>query len=129
MSVFNRLIRPNGFVRVEVITVTGRDDSGGPIETYATLEDNIPVLISQIAGTRDGRFESRVDVITGTVTGDSPSLGRPDTRLYFAANTIGTPAGVYAEVVSSAAHGSAGDRLLGGRWYTAKFSTLPTPGG
>jgi len=129
MSVFNRLIRPNGFVRVEVISSTDRDDSGGPIEAYTVLEDNIPVLISQISAARDGRFDSRIGSITGTVTGDSPSLGRTDTRLYFTANTIGTPAGVFAEVLSATSHGSAGDRLLGGRWWSLKFSTLPTPGG
>ena len=77
MPVFNRLIRPNGTVRIEALAGVGRDDSGGSVETYVTVEDNVPVLISQLSGNRDGRFASRLDKLTGTCTGESrTSTGR-----------------------------------------------------
>ena len=124
MGVFNRLVRPNGTVRIEALSAVGRDDSGGGVEAYVVVEDNVPVLISQLGGDRDGRFGSRLDKLTGTCTGESPNLDRQDTRLYFYGNNLGMPAGTYAEVVTAVTHGATGERLLSYRWYTVRWSAI-----
>ena len=126
MPLFGRLIRPNASVRIEAVTYS-RDSSGGLVESYGTvLESGVPVLVSGIAGSRDGRFDGRNQPLTGTCSGDSANLARSDVRLYFESPSLSVIHGVYAEVVSSAPHGATDSRLLGFSWYTARWSQLPT---
>ena len=126
MALFGRLIRANATVRIEAVTYT-RDSSGGLVESYgAVLESGVPVLVSGIAGSRDGRFDGRNQPLTGTCTGESPNLARSDVRLYFESPSLSVIHGVYAEVVSSAPHGATDSRLLGFSWYTARWSQLST---
>ena len=126
MALFSRLLKPNATVRIEAVTYT-RDSSGGLVESYNTvLESGVPVLVSGIAGSRDGRFDGRNQPLTGTCSGESANLARPDVRLYFESPSLSVIRGVYAEVVSSAPHGSTDSRLLGYEWFTARWSQLPT---
>lgn len=93
-----------------VYTVSvAKDASGGTAETYPTLAaSGVKILISQAGGTRDGRFEGRANVNSGTATGEHASLGSQKMRLVIdnaapATTCVPHLAGktLYAETISS----------------------------
>lgn len=120
MSVFNTIIRPNATVRIEK-RVTSRDNSGGNVETYEMIEDNVPVLVSGTSSYRSYPFNSANETLSGTCTGNSSNLGKQNIRLYF---KTGTFAGVYAFTEQNTPHGPAGDSLLPTAWYTVRWSQV-----
>lgn len=122
MGIFNRLIKPNAVVRIEVLTVT-RDTSGGPVYTWSTVEDNVKVMASGFGGNRDRRYSSDLNTLSGTISGTSSNLGRADVRVYFksATGNVTDLVGVYARLESTSTHGGTLTRLIPYKWYTARF--------
>jgi hypothetical protein len=81
MPLFEGDLQPNAFVDVYTLSAT-RDSSGGTVEAYTTLAaSNVAVLISQGSGSRDGRFEGRLNTQRGVATGEHVSLGSQKMRL------------------------------------------------
>lgn len=73
------LVPPNCKIRVEVLA-TGRDASGAPTTTWATLLASASALLSQVQGGRPGDWGGTPNVLTGSLTGFDPELGRADVR-------------------------------------------------
>jgi hypothetical protein len=124
MSGFGGLIKQNATVRIESLTIT-QDQSGGTVEDYATLADDVPVLVTLTSGSRDGRFTGQNDVLSGTLTGFNAYLDRADIRIYFKTaedSTIAPAVGSYGYVDSPTAHAS-GRYLVPGNRYTLAWST------
>lgn len=124
MAGFGGLVKQNALIRIESLTIT-QDASGGTVEDYSTLVDDVPVLVTLTSGNRDGRFGGQNDVLSGTLTGFNSSLDRTDIRIYFKSaedSTIAPAIGSYAYVDSPTAHAS-GRYLVPGNRYTLAWST------
>lgn len=122
-GLFSGLIRPNATARVEVLTTT-RDAAGGTVEAYSPL-GTVPCLVTGVTGARDGRFGGTDNVMTGTVAGDDPLLGRGDCRLFF---VTGPAAGRYARVESAEAHGPAAPGSWIDAFYRSRWTQIRTAG-
>lgn len=120
MQLFSALIKPNSLVRIERLA-TSQDSSGGTVESYATVVDNVPCLVTQIGGNRDGRFSGTDSVMSGTCTGNDPNIGRGDVRFYF---HTGPAAGLYARVDSDESHGPTGGYSMIETFHRAKWSQI-----
>ena len=101
-SIFDPLLQPNATVTIYAITAS-RDAAGGTVQTLTAIESDVPVLVSQTGGARDGRFESDTNLLSGTISGDSTNLGKPNTIIYFSSGFAIT--GVYARVDNTVVHG------------------------
>ncbi len=125
MSVFNALIQPNSTVNVEALSTT-RDASGGTVEAYTVVESGLRCLISQVGGSRDGRFDGDNNIYSATLTGDSSYIGRTDVRFYVVASSEAGIAATYARAVSVTRKGSPGvDPLLTDNpWFSAKIQQM-----
>jgi len=110
---FSGLLQPNALVTIQQER-SGEDAVGGNTVNYVTLAEHVPVLLSLFGGARDGRFASRSNTTTARITGESPFLGRPDTRIYF---ETGQLAGEYAEAVNVTGHAETPDG-----WIPARYS-------
>lgn len=124
MPLFTNLLRPNAAVTVQRRT-TARDASGGNTETWTAVATGIPVLVTGLSGSRDGRFDQKNNSIRGTCTGESAYLGLQNIRLLF---TSGPLNGLYAHSDSLDRHGLAVDTLIDGGWYSIRFSTYQEGG-
>lgn len=120
MQLFAGILASNATVRIETLT-TARDSAGGQVETYTTLATDVPCLVSQLGGNRDGRFRGTDSISTGTCTGNHEGLGRGDIRLYF---LTGPAAGLYARADSAENHGPAGGYSLIENFYRVKWSSI-----
>ena len=122
-GLFANLIRPNATARVEALT-TARDAAGGTVESYAAL-GTVACLVTGVTGSRDGRFGGTANVMSGSVAGDDPLLGRGDTRLFF---VTGPAAGVYARVESAEAHGPAAPGSWIAAFYRSRWTQIRSEG-
>lgn len=124
MKLFDGIVKPNALVRIEVLTTT-RGPSGGQIESYSTIADNINCLVSGISPSRTNRHDSTDNMISGTLSGNDPAIGRGDVRYYF---YTGPAAGRYACVTAAGTHGPAGELSLIETFYTAKWEQIKPVG-
>lgn len=73
-------IRPNATLTVKQQRAS-TDGAGGTVLTPVTVADDVPALVSQISGSRDGRFSSDVDTPKGSALSTSAYVGRQDVTL------------------------------------------------
>ena len=89
-------------VRIELLTATGKDTSGGTVIGSAVVANNVPCLISQGSGEPADRFEQQQDATRYTVTGQSSHLARHDVRFVV---LTGPAAGRTLKVIATSEHG------------------------
>lgn len=124
MKLFEGIVEPNALVRIEVLTTT-RGPSGSQIESYSTLANNVPCVVSQITPTRTSRHDTTDNMISGTVSGNDPAIGRGDVRYFF---LTGPAAGRYAKVIGAGTHGPGDAYSMIETFYTAKWEQIKPVG-
>lgn len=107
MSIFGsgRLINSNATVDIELVTIQ-IDNSGGTKEVFSSvIGENVPVLITRIAGGRDGGFNTDAQRGSCTVTGVNDDLRAQTTRLKITAfPSRPDMVGYYLRVTSAIPH-------------------------
>jgi hypothetical protein len=120
MSIFSFLIDHNATARIEQLS-TARDTSGGTVQSYTVVQDQVPCFVSQSGGSRDGRFGSENATITGTVSGDSSWFARSDVRVYF---HTGPVAGRYVRLDNPVTHGPSSPGMWIPVFHRSNFTTI-----
>ena len=124
MKLFEGIVEPNSSVRIEVLTTT-RGPSGSQIESYSTIADKVPCVVSEITPTRTDRHDSTDNMISGTLSGNDPAIGRGDVRYFFLS---GPAAGRYAKVTGAGTHGPGDPLSMIETFYRAKWEQIKPVG-
>ena len=110
--------------RIEEATYT-KDASGGTVETFATVADQVSCLVGLSGSGRDGRFDGLGDTATGTVSSLDARLATIAVgRVYF---HDGPAAGRYGYADGVTEHTAHPLGLVPARW-TARWSTAKAGG-
>lgn len=112
------LLDPNAYVTIKT-QVASQDASGGTVLVPgATVEDNVPIILSLARGARDGRYDGDLNVSAFTFSGESANLSRQDTVVVFTASSFpGVPAGSTARLTDVTTHPESPDT-----WIPARYS-------
>jgi hypothetical protein len=120
------LISKNAIVRIESVT-TSQDAEGGYSESFATLTDDVDVLLSQVSASRSGSLGGSHNVVSGTLTGANASMARADVRYFVKTTSVWGLTGIYLFPESAAVIGASGEGVMAaGAFYRVKFSTVRT---
>lgn len=120
MKLFEGLVKPNSTVRIEILT-TSRGTSGGQIESYTTLADGVPAIVTNITAVRDGRQDGTDEIWSGDLFGNHSGFSRGDVRYFF---TSGPAAGRYAKVVSAVGNGPGGGVSMIEKFYRSQWEQV-----
>ncbi len=123
---FGGILNRNAFVRIESVTVT-QDSEGGTSEAYATLTDDVSVLVSQVSASRIDGLGGEHNKIDATITGADSGMARVDVRYFVKTTSLYGLTGVYLYPESASVHGASGEGIMAAEpFYRVKVSSVRT---
>ena len=123
-GLFARRIQPNAVVRVESAAYS-KDATGKTVETWTTLADDVPALVTNVTAARPDEHGTTRNVVRGTLTGEDSALARVDVRYYVKTPSAYGLTGIYLWPESAAVHGAAGEgAMAAGAWYEVTVSSV-----